>query len=144
MKIQKFTISQRLPGLNDVIKVNRRNQYAGANLKKEIDESIMWQIQSYDLDPITRPCEVIIYFYEMNHRRDVDNIQSATKFIMDALTKTRIIVDDSPRYVRQIHSWIKYTNNNTAYVDVFLVEGGTMKELWDDEDGGLNDIRMGG
>ena len=40
---------------------------------------------------------------EKTKRRDVDNIQSAQKFILDALQHFSIIKNDSRKYVKQIH-----------------------------------------
>lgn len=87
----------RLPGLNEYIRVCRQNRYAGAEFKRKWDK----QIGPY-VSRLKRPENVVrIHFtwYEPNHRRDVDNIAFAKKFILDALVERGILKDDSPKYV---------------------------------------------
>jgi Holliday junction resolvase RusA-like endonuclease len=52
---------------------------------------------------VEKPCEIFIEWHEKTKRRDVDNIQSAQKFILDALQQHNIIKNDSRKYVKQIH-----------------------------------------
>lgn len=101
-----FTIYEKLPSLNDVINRNRSNRFAGAKLKKDIEEIISVHIRKAlkngELKPVTAPCTVKIDWYEKNKRRDVDNIQSSQKFILDALVETGVLPDDGRKYVTQI------------------------------------------
>lgn len=103
-----FLIDEKLPSLNEVINKNRTNRYAGAKFKKEIEETIITYIENARARGIISPvgersCEIRIYFCEKTKRRDVDNIQSSQKFILDALQKAGILVNDSRKYVKQIH-----------------------------------------
>ena len=104
--INSFTIRRKLPSLNEVISKNRSNKYAGAIFKADIEEEIGWDIKqalkSGTLKPVSGACEISISWHEASKRRDVDNIQSAQKFIMDALQKYGIIKNDSRKYVKQI------------------------------------------
>ena len=101
-----FTIYEKLPSLNEVIDQNRSNRFAGAKLKKDVEEIISVYIRKAlktgGLRPITTPCIVKIDWYEKNKRRDADNIQSSQKFILDALVKTGVLPDDNRKYVTQI------------------------------------------
>lgn len=49
------------------------------------------------------PCEISISWLEKTRRRDVDNIQSSQKFILDALQKAGVLINDNRKYVKQIH-----------------------------------------
>lgn len=104
--INTFTIHRKLPSLNEVIQKNRANKYAGAQFKADIEEAIGWDIKQAlttgALKPVTKPCMIEMLFYESTKRRDVDNIQSSQKFILDAMVKNGILKDDSRRYVKQI------------------------------------------
>lgn len=117
-----FTINRQLPSLNDVIAANRTNRYAGAYLKKDIEEAIGWDIKQAlvkgDLKPLTTPCIVKIHWYEATKRRDVDNIQSSQKFILDALVKNGVLKNDSRRYVRQIEHTVYDSDRNRVFVSL--------------------------
>ena len=118
-----FIINTKLPSMNDVINENRKNKFAGANLKKSIEEAIIWFISTAKgktLEPIKQPCEIHITWHEKTKRRDVDNIQSSQKFILDALQKSGILIKDDRRYVKQVHHNI--VNSASDYVVVHLFE----------------------
>lgn len=100
-----FTVHAKLPSLNDVIGKDRTCKYAGASYKKEVEKLIAKYIfkalESGELRPVSTPCMVQFLWHEKNRRRDVDNIQSAQKFILDAMVRCGIIPDDSRKYVVQ-------------------------------------------
>jgi Holliday junction resolvase RusA-like endonuclease len=127
MMNQLLTIPFRLPGLNEVTNANRRNRYAGAKLKKETEERILWCIKDAKLKPIQYPCIVHITFDEPNRRRDTDNVESAKKMVLDALVKAGVLQGDSPRYVIGSPSWTRYGVNG-AQVLVTIIED--QREDW--------------
>ena len=112
--------------MNDVICANRANRYAGAKLKKEIETSIGWAIKeavlTKNLKPITNPCVINIEWHEATKRRDVDNIHSSVKFILDALVKNGILKNDSRRYVKQIYHNVIDDKENFVVVRIKEVE----------------------
>lgn len=107
----EFTIQEKLPSLNEYTNANRRNRYAGANFKEDVEKIIGLYIQqgisSGTLKPMgDTPCEVYIDWYEKTKRRDVDNIQSSQKFILDALQENGVLIKDSRKYVKQVHHMV--------------------------------------
>ena len=52
---------------------------------------------------ITNPCVIYIDWHEATKRRDVDNIQSSQKFVLDAMVKNGVLKNDNRRYVKQIY-----------------------------------------
>lgn len=93
----KLIILGRLPGLNEYTAANRTNPYKGGKMKKDAEDTIIWQIR-HQLRGIHINCPVLIYyrFYEPNKRRDNDNILSgAAKFIQDSLVKTGVLINDN-------------------------------------------------
>ena len=122
--IYKFCIEQRLPGLNELINANRTNKYRGAQLKKDTEEMISLYIlnavNNKKLKPIQGSCTVNFDWCERTRKRDVDNIQSSQKFILDALQKTGIIPNDSQRYVQQTSHRVLHTVSD--YVIVTITE----------------------
>lgn len=97
----------KLPSLNEVIGANRGNKYLGAKMKRDVQADIGWLIKAAGVRPVTKPVEVYLTFYEPNKRRDVDNIISSTKFILDALVEVHVLPDDSQKWVEQIHPIVK-------------------------------------
>lgn len=122
--MNKFIINKKLPSLNDTLRYNRSNKYKGARFKQEIEEVIGWSIRkaltSKTLHKVTDPVVIKISWHEKTKRRDVDNIQSAQKFILDALVSKGVLVDDSRKYVKQIYHEI--VDDKTDYVEVELIE----------------------
>ena len=117
-------IKAQLPSLNEYTRACRSHWSKGAEFKSSVESligrSIRSAINTGQLRPIEKSCEVHIYWHESTKRRDVDNIQSAQKFILDALQHFKIIKNDSRKYVRQIHHTV--IDDTRDYVIVILIE----------------------
>lgn len=117
-----FKIEQRLPSMNELIAANRQNRYKGAKMKRETEEVIGQYIRIARLrgtiKPVSEPVEVHIEWHEKTKKRDADNIQSAQKFILDALQKQGILINDNRRYVKQIYH--KIVDDTADFVEVTL------------------------
>ena len=122
----KFIINQRLPSLNDVINKNRANKYYANDFKQDIEERIGWDIRqaitSGMLRRTSEPCEVYISWHEKTKRRDVENIQSSTKFILDAIVKNGVLPNDNRRYVKQVYHKIYDSDRDYVVVELLPVE----------------------
>ena len=121
-QVNYFTIEQKLPSLNEVIGSNRANRMMGAKLKRQVQNDILTYIRlsclNGDLVPQKKRCTVSITWHEKTMRRDVDNIQSAQKFVLDAMVEGGILEDDSRRYVAQIYHHI--VDDDRDFVEVYL------------------------
>lgn len=121
-----FTITEKLPSLNEVTAANRANKYLGAKRKKEIEELIGWYIvkavNAGNLKPIDTACVIYIDWHERTKKRDVDNIQSAQKFILDALQKQGILKNDSRKYVKQIYHHVYDADEDSVVVRIEVAE----------------------
>lgn len=119
-----FKIEQRLPSMNELIAANRQNRYKGAKMKRETEEVIGQYIRIARLrgtiKPVSEPVEVYIEWHEKTKKRDADNVQSAQKFILDALQKQGILINDNRRYVKQIYH--KIVDDTEDFVEVTLKE----------------------
>ena len=115
---QYLEIPFRLPSLNEVNAQNRANRFAGAKLKRETDDALAMVIRAAKLKPVAYPCIVHMLFEEPNKRRDVDNVESAKKFILDAFVKSGILVNDNPRYVVGAPSFTRYTDSARVLVTI--------------------------
>lgn len=108
--IQRFTIHDRLPGMNEYTAQQRNNKYGGAYMKKYAQKSVEAEIRAAKLKHIERPVYIQYTFYEPNKRRDKDNIAGfAHKVIQDALVACRVLDDDG---------W----NNISGFSDDFHVD----------------------
>lgn len=100
-------IDAQLPSLNEYQNACRSHWSKGAEFKKSIEALIGYSIKKAviqgTLHRVDKPCEICIEWHEKTKRRDVDNIQSAQKFILDALQKYKIIPNDNRKWVRQVH-----------------------------------------
>lgn len=126
-KLGEFTIAEKLPSFNDVISANRTNRYKGSTLKKDIQDKINRYIVKAmaegTLKPITKPCVIYIDFTEKTHKRDVDNVQSGQKFILDSLVSMQILPNDNPRWVRQVFHTVSYASKNEIHVSIYDFPG---------------------
>lgn len=118
----KFTYVGRLAGRNKEISANRSHWAAGAKVKADNEEVLRWAIRvaqmQGDIEPIKKPVEVYIEWHDAPRHRDVDNIQSSTKYILDALKETGILPDDNQKWVKQV--WQKVIPDADDYVIVEL------------------------
>ena len=93
-----------MPSLNDYIEACRSNAQKGGKFKKEVEEVIGWFIkQALTSKSLHKPSGAVMVrfeWHEKTKRRDYDNIASAKKFILDALVKCGVLVDDSRKYVK--------------------------------------------
>lgn len=99
--MQTLVIEGHLPNLNDYTKACRGNKYAGAGMKKEAEAIISLYIkQQLKGVRFSGTVELSFRWFEINKKRDLDNICFAKKFILDALVSNGIIVADGWRGVR--------------------------------------------
>lgn len=119
-----FEINFKLPSLNEYQDKCRTNRYVGAKFKADIERNICCEILSAlgkkTLKRVENyPVELTIEWHEETKKRDVDNIKSAVKFILDAMRKMGILLNDSQKYISQIHDKIicDKTQKVVVYID---------------------------
>ena len=103
------------PGLNDLLREAERHPKAYNDMKRQYQflaiNAIRRDLRGYKAQGLVR----LHYTFgepRKGNKRDYDNIVAAgRKIINDALVKTGIIKDDSPRY-------LGYGDNSFEYVDV--------------------------
>ena len=116
--MNQFTVLKRLPGLNDLIAKNRLSKYAGAELKRKTEnlicEYIRGALEKGTLHPVNGQCAIAFTWWEPNRKRDLDNIYSAKKFVLDAMVKEKIIPNDSQKYVVSLTDHIRHNAVHTG------------------------------
>ena len=119
----KFIINRRLPSLNDYINKCKHNTRIAASFKRNWDNLICYEILSQLKDlQINKQVYVHIHYIEENMKRDIDNIYSASKYILDALVKMKVLKNDSPRYVKDIFNSYEYAQESMVIVELEEIE----------------------
>ena len=116
----KFVIHGRLLSLNDLIRDSRTHYHKANNAKKKAQKEIMLQLPKVKVTKY--PVEVWVTFFEPDNCRDCDGITGGgLKVLMDALVNKGILIDDSRKYVRQIHPLV-YTDRNNPRIEIEIKE----------------------
>lgn len=124
-----FVIDAQLPSLNEYQNACRSNPIVGAKFKEDTESVILWALlqakQSRTAHRVKEyPEQIKITWHEKDKRRDVDNIKSAAKFILDAMTKSGLIKDDGRRFVSQIYDYV--VDDKKTFVVVEILKEGTI------------------
>lgn len=117
-----LVLKGRLPCLNDVINANRTNRYAGATLKREIQDSIALALTNQVKKRYTGKVIIFIRYFEKDNRRDEDNVMSGAKFILDALREMKVIKNDSRKYVHLLQE--VFTDKKEPRIEIEIKEEG--------------------
>lgn len=90
-------IPYKFPSLNEYVNECRKNSYAGAHMKRRIQNDISWYVRQ--LPKFETPVKIDFIWIEGNKRRDYDNIAFSKKFILDAMVECGKLKDDNRRCV---------------------------------------------
>ena len=105
-KIYRVEIPMKLPSCNTYINECRRNRYAAAKMKADVEEEIGFCFK--DLPHINNPVIIRFTWVENNKRRDLDGICFGKKFILDALVKCGVLSDDNRKIVTSFTDTFEY------------------------------------
>lgn len=118
--MNKIEIPFRLPSLNNYINECRKNRFAGAKMKKEVESDIGWYINR--LPQYTKPIKIHFLWIEENKRRDYDNICFAKKFILDSMVKAGKLKDDNRNFVAGFTDDFDYGKSSKVILEIEEVE----------------------
>lgn len=116
MGIYRVEIPFKLPSCNQYINECRRNRYAGAKMKKDIQEQISVYIRQ--IPKIDKPVKINFIWVEDNKRRDLDGICFAKKFILDALVQAGVLQDDNRKIVTNFTDSFEYADQSKVIVEL--------------------------
>ncbi len=112
----RLVIPMKLPSLNDYIRVCRENKFAGANMKKNVENDLALFINK--LPKFKNPIRIKFTWIESNKKRDLDNICFAKKFILDTLVKCGKMKNDNRNYVVGFTDEFDYEKENKVILDI--------------------------
>ena len=121
-----FFIGQKLPGLNQILnKKGTKLKHGKGDLyhfeKKKIEEIVRKNLVISKCPKFDRPVSIQFHWVEPDRRRDLDNIFSAKKFIIDALVKNKNLKNDGQKHVVELVDTIE-TNKSKPGVWVTITE----------------------
>ena len=99
MRRATFTIEGRMPGLNEFIKAHDKDYHKGNHTQQRETDRAAWCAKAAHVPRFEGPVVVSIEWYEPNRRRDLDNVASAKKFILDGLVRAGVLANDDQRHV---------------------------------------------
>lgn len=94
------------PSFNEYVNKNRSGWRAGADMKEDYTKLVCYEAKGQRVPIWRRPVKILFNWYEEDTRRDLDNVFSAKKFILDGLIEAGVIPDDSQKYVRGLRDEI--------------------------------------
>ena len=114
--MNKIEIPFRLPSLNQYINECRKNKFAGAKMKKNVDADIGYFINK--LPKYNNPIKIHFHWVEENKRRDLDNVCFAKKFILDSMVKAGKLKDDNRNYVKGFADTFEYGKTSKVILEI--------------------------
>lgn len=93
----RIEIPMKLPSLNNYVDACRKNKFAGATMKKNIQSDMRYFINK--LPTFNKPIKIHFTWVEANKKRDYDNICFAKKFILDAMQECGKLENDNRKWV---------------------------------------------
>jgi Holliday junction resolvase RusA-like endonuclease len=114
--MKKIEIPFRLPSLNNYINECRKNKFAGAKMKKEVESDIAWYINR--LPQYKNPIKIHFLWIEENKKRDLDNVCFAKKFILDSMVKAGKLKDDNRNFVRGFTDDFDYGKSSKVILEI--------------------------
>lgn len=116
MGVYRVEIPFKLPSCNQYINECRKNKYAGAKMKKDIQKQIGIYIKQ--IPKIEKPVKINFIWVEDNKKRDLDGISFAKKFILDALVQAGVLADDNRKIVTNFTDSFEYADKSKVLVEL--------------------------
>ena len=112
----RLEIPLKLPSLNQYINECRKNRFAGAKMKKNIEHDIGWCINT--LPQYQKPIKIHFHWIEGNKKRDLDNVCFAKKFILDSMVKSGKLKDENRNYVTGFTDTVEYGDETKVILEI--------------------------
>lgn len=131
-KPPRLKFERTFPSLNDYTDENRTSWRAGKEMKERYTTLVAWEAKGQRLRIWRKSVKILFRWYEEDSARDLDNIFSAKKFILDGLVEAGVIPDDSQKYVRALRDEV-YIDKDHPRVEVEITSA--YAKGWHEADG---------
>lgn len=113
----KVLVEGKFPGMNEIIATSKKHYILYSKMKAEFTELFQWQTKNL---PKIRGGKAIIrlHWTFKNKRRDPDNVMAAQKFILDALVRNGVLIDDTLDYIHSLESTFNLGNQDSVEIEV--------------------------
>lgn len=123
MMIARYIFDYKYPTLNEYINKCRSHWASGAKMKEESDYATVLLLRLQKAKPIDEyPVDLVVKWHCKDKRKDVDNIHSSIKFILDGMQKAGIIKGDGRKYISQIYQQI--IDDGKEYSEIYAYKKG--------------------
>lgn len=112
----RVEIPLKLPSCNEYINACRYNKYAGAKMKREVEDAICLYINK--LPKFKNPINIQFTWIEKNKKRDLDNVCFAKKFILDCMVKCGKLKDDNRNCVTGFTDTFEYAKETKVVLEI--------------------------
>lgn len=121
--IYRLVINGKLDNLNDYITACRTNQYKGSATKHKNESKVLLAIyEQLGRVRIRKPVYMRYTWYEKNKRRDLDNISSfGRKVIQDALVQAHVLQNDGWKNITGFSDSFKVDADNPR-IEIEIIE----------------------
>lgn len=121
--IARYIFDYKYPTLNEYINKCRTHWASGAKMKEESDYATVMLLKLQKAKPIEEyPVDLVVKWHCKDKRKDVDNIHSSIKFILDGMQKAGIIKEDGRKYISQIYQQI--IDDGKEYSEIYAYKKG--------------------
>jgi Holliday junction resolvase RusA-like endonuclease len=93
----EFTVTGKLPTLNDYTNKNRTHWAVGAKMKKDATQAAASACQNIEIPEGKKL--MLHYNWHTSTKHDLDNLSFAQKFVQDGLVEAGKIKDDSRKHI---------------------------------------------
>lgn len=115
-----ITIKGELPDLNKYIKALNSHRYAGSTMKKNATEKVALESIKYRNHKVEPPYFIEFHWYSKDRKIDLDNRAFGKKFILDGLQVSKVIEQDSQKFVVGFADYF-YIDKNNPRIEVVLL-----------------------
>ena len=122
-KVMSIKITAKIPTLNEVINIERRNRFAAAKLKATTEANIcssLLHAVKTSIPEAAYPIHTSYTWHRKDKRTDPSNVAFGIKYIEDALQTAGLIRNDGPKQIERIsHHYIYGAQKNWVELSIY-------------------------
>ena len=109
-----FEIPGEFPGMNEIVTAAKQHFGTYSGMKQTFTDLVCWTAPRNH--QFAGPVKVSMEWYSKNRKRDPDNIMAGQKFIFDGLVNSKVILNDTQKYIVEIEHRFKVDSKNPRVI----------------------------